>query len=490
MGLHPHRDTLFHMAVSSMIKSYGVVSIGLHGLHPLHYHTASHMILAGLSLITKLSVFDTYAYLYPLVFIPLLLTSFLCFTEELMPTQSTRDWLYRTSALAILLIGLNSTNFQKYAFWLSFYISESYTVSIILLIGLLSALIKRERASHESNLFFNTLTILYLFILICLSKISVGFVALAPLATWTLFGRSKTFISRSALGLMCLVSFYFVNKLAFASSIQIEFFHFFKNFVANSNFLFTVPMFFLFHLFFSNLVMIGYIFRADYQESWYRWLVPGIVLSAILGVIPGILLNIPGGSAYYFSNVSQLMALPILIILFIKLTDELPHQITKFNTYQSITSIIAVGYFMFAFYPSANKILSSTKSLIKDMRRDSTVPYHSHFIERLQKIRNDSSTRDMMVYLPHSEQSFWSLENPCMIICMQPAISERAAIRSLPAPACLAELGNSFHALDYDSGLLESSQHPISNDQLLKEAHELGFKGVIILGENGTQIIN
>ncbi len=55
-----HQDTLFHAAISAMIKTYGVASTGLQGLVPVHYHILSHQGFAALSILSGVHVLEVY----------------------------------------------------------------------------------------------------------------------------------------------------------------------------------------------------------------------------------------------------------------------------------------------------------------------------------------------------------------------------------------------------------------------------------------------
>lgn len=57
-------DTFFEADIAAMYLHYGVASIGLDGLVPILYHTLSHKIMAGISLISGFETLATYAYLF------------------------------------------------------------------------------------------------------------------------------------------------------------------------------------------------------------------------------------------------------------------------------------------------------------------------------------------------------------------------------------------------------------------------------------------
>jgi hypothetical protein len=63
-------DTLYHVTISNMLRSYGVVSTGLDGLPSTPYHFGSHWLFAAVSNLLHVRVVDFYNRGYPVVFVP------------------------------------------------------------------------------------------------------------------------------------------------------------------------------------------------------------------------------------------------------------------------------------------------------------------------------------------------------------------------------------------------------------------------------------
>ena len=522
MDLGVHKDVLFHVAIAAMIKTYGIASMGLHGLTAIQYHTGSHTVLAALSLITKLSVFDSYAYIYPLVIIPLMITAFLCFAEELSPSLTLYGWVWRTVMASVLILGIDSRVYEIPAFWNSFLLSESYTLAIILLMALLSAFLRRERSPRNSTLIFNTLTIVLLFAFTAISKISVAFVFLGLLGSWTLFGKSETLFRRLGLTVFCVLLFIPLKQLANNSPMLFEPLHFIKKHVGLPLFLgyageghmrlfLQILTFFTGHFVFSHVAVIacGLLWLTPlWRERFPAWLISGIAVAGVVGVVPGMLLNIIGGSAYYFSNVSQLMALPLLLILPSVMAEVIQIDRLRFSFAGSATAfsqfgqkfiklsgnirtaVIGAGvfftlHFIFAFIPSIPRTIWGAKILAYNMMKDHTAPFTGGFISKLQKIRYDKSTRDMMVYVPRTEKAFWASQSCDRIGFIIPVISERSAIRGLPSLECTM---NQWYT-ERDLEALERSQVTATDEQIKQEALQLGFSGVVVLTQNTIRIL-
>lgn len=68
-----HKDVFFHSSISAMIKNYGVVSTGLHGLVETPYYVFAHCFVAFCSLIAGNGVFEVFGIISHVFFIPLLI---------------------------------------------------------------------------------------------------------------------------------------------------------------------------------------------------------------------------------------------------------------------------------------------------------------------------------------------------------------------------------------------------------------------------------
>lgn len=101
-----HQDTLFHASIAAMIKNYGVVSTGLHGLVETPYHVLSHYFLAGISSLSGVGVLEVYGLGPQLFFIPLLLFGIVYLCIVLDTNKSTKDTytLWVLSCLALTII--------------------------------------------------------------------------------------------------------------------------------------------------------------------------------------------------------------------------------------------------------------------------------------------------------------------------------------------------------------------------------------------------
>lgn len=66
-----HLDTLYHVSASESFRQGFFPASLINDVTPLHYHTFSHLLLSILSQILGISVYLTYNWVYPVLFLPL-----------------------------------------------------------------------------------------------------------------------------------------------------------------------------------------------------------------------------------------------------------------------------------------------------------------------------------------------------------------------------------------------------------------------------------
>jgi hypothetical protein len=225
-------DSLYHSAIASMIKNSGIVSSGLNGLVPLHYHVLSHYLFASISSATALPVTQAYGTIYDIVFIPLLLVSIVAAAEGLQPSSNRKEFYIRLLVIVLSFAGFFGYNaggiFTRYGLWQSFLISESYTVGLILLMGMMSALQLANRKGRWS-------AIAILVVLAAAAKVSVGMIGFALLLCHLSFFEKGYLSGRIFLGLGAAVAVGMVGWVSPAAGSQAlggDLLHFLRVYVA------------------------------------------------------------------------------------------------------------------------------------------------------------------------------------------------------------------------------------------------------------------
>lgn len=171
---YAHQDTLFHASIASMIKTYGVASTGLQGLVRIQYHVLSHQFVAALSILSGVRVLETYGIVQVVLLCPMLLcivTWCACRISPTGPALTVRTWLI-VCALLILLKALPA---EMWVFNDTYFLSESYTLSLCLLVLALQLMASPTATVGE------IVMVGILVILSGLSKGSTGIVAICLL---------------------------------------------------------------------------------------------------------------------------------------------------------------------------------------------------------------------------------------------------------------------------------------------------------------------
>jgi hypothetical protein len=119
-------DTIFHTSLAHMIESFGRASRGLDGLVWYPYHVASHAWFGFIGRITGTTPFSVFAFVQATLSVPALLTSALlataCFTRN-----GAGPIVHAAVALGIVLV------FDAIG-WTSYYIGESQTLGLVIIL--------------------------------------------------------------------------------------------------------------------------------------------------------------------------------------------------------------------------------------------------------------------------------------------------------------------------------------------------------------------
>lgn len=129
-----HQDTLFHASVASMIKTYGVVSTGLNGLVGLEYHVLAHRFIAALSILAGLKTLETYGIAPILVLGPLVVAGATWCAWRLAPDAPRATIVSAWTVVCGVLTLLVLLPLAGWAVWDSYFVSESYALSLPLLL--------------------------------------------------------------------------------------------------------------------------------------------------------------------------------------------------------------------------------------------------------------------------------------------------------------------------------------------------------------------
>ena len=133
-----HRDTLHHVAISNMVQLFQYPSSGLDGTGWLHYHAGSHYWFGALSNALGISTLATYPIGHLLLITLFWYFLFLC-------TINVSRFLYQDRSRIGLFVGLLALVVSDYVIYpldiSTYYTSESFTFSLLVLFASLSSFI-------------------------------------------------------------------------------------------------------------------------------------------------------------------------------------------------------------------------------------------------------------------------------------------------------------------------------------------------------------
>ena len=318
-----HVDTLFLSTLTAHIRNFHVPTLGLFGLEPLTYHAGSNYLFASYAQLCRADILEFYNFGFPVIFIPQFFQGFFfAVFSNVRRAWNDRRMIVSLVIFFFVLTGLVSqrvgSDYMLSSSINSHLISQSYCVSLILTFLFISAyspLIKERLL--DRNPVVNALLFLLIpcwFFMIGYMKVSTGLVLFATLGYFLL--RRRLIFKRWVFLAMALTALvlYRVLQLTVESNENtfiIQPGSFLNMFVKGN-----VVLYFILNYWWLLLLIIATVLVAGRDKArLYPDLVAGkfvvaetVVVAAIVGALPGLLIHIPGGSAVYFSDVQYWLA--------------------------------------------------------------------------------------------------------------------------------------------------------------------------------------
>ncbi len=534
-----HIDTVFHSSIMNMIKTYGIPSTGLDGVVPLQYHIGSHYLFAMISNIINCDALFFYNVVYPILFIPLFIKSFFIFTFNIIDRFYSDKKRNIVVMLMLLIAGfagiLPKLILNKSALrWDSILRSESYLISLILtfLFLSISVVIYDNIILRKKNLFYYiSILIVFPILLFCIgiSKISL-LIIMIPVILWV-FIRLKMytdFINIVAL-LINLLTAYFTYKLWILADEKVfELFSFIRRYTSVNPVIFLLMYCFgsILYLYIRKKTTMVSLKEVVLKKSFLDCEILLIFVS--VGLLPGLVLKIGGGSAGYFSDFQIWFSLSLLIAMSFKLESLIKFQVDKNTMVISRSSLrfsqiylflLALALF-FSIYNINNEIfaLNHTSSNLKQsiIEKVGVISLKDSIKKSLQQkslpllIKAMSVKRDGMLNLPsysllmtiknytdafnlkqksnlyiyiERNNPYWSLLEAKSIPFLIPALTGIALIDGLPYKNEKPYLGygyDFYQLKDKDENIKESI------DDVLQMIKSKGVKNLIYIDSNSN----
>lgn len=313
-----HVDTLFLSTLTSNIKNYQAASLGLFGLEPYRYHLGSNYLFASYVQLCKIGTLQFYNLAFPVIFVPLFFQNFLYAAFAQFKSRSSErrvmiSFLFFFFVVCGFLPPSIGSLYLLPSAVNSHFLSQSYCLSLVftfLFICIYSPLLQTNRL--HKKLFVHVVLILLIpcwFCVIGYTKLSTGVVIFAAFFYLVLRRGLITQISVFvSITLTSIVLFYVLHFTVESNenTFIIQFGSFYKMFVRGNVFLY-----FLLNYWWLLLLMVSvFLICRKKDQKFFSGLISGkfivielLLVASIVGIIPGLLIHIEGGSALYFSDI-------------------------------------------------------------------------------------------------------------------------------------------------------------------------------------------
>lgn len=400
-------DTLFHVAIAQMIKTYGIPTTGLDGVPFMNYHWGSHWLFAQFSNFFKLPVVVVYQLCYPAIIAPLLFRTFLSFVIEVKQQFSVQEkegqklnFLFWIMFLAIF-IGFFKSYFAGNS-WAQYssggtgetvlmLVSESFAISLAVMFGILS--IGFNYWHHKKGL--TTLQQMVLLLLIIPGLLAIlGFVKISSLfivccLIGYFFFRLRMFENKLAnlsLAVMVLVTMV-VFKIVFEpreNHGSFSLFYFYKFY--DISLLYFITLFFIWnHLFIAFYTIKKKLYRMpirDLISSGKLLPIEFALVVLIAGFLPTIFLRIQNYDALYFTEIHMWIAGALVLVYVPFYNNE------SMSRRKQIYIALPVAYLLCIFW-------FNTKAYTANVVYDS-VAQHKHLLNEIGQNTNAMRVRDVV----------------------------------------------------------------------------------------------
>ncbi|WLA54283.1 hypothetical protein [Bradyrhizobium diazoefficiens] len=294
-----HLDTLFHASIANMLVNSGHLSTGLDGFMPIKYHVLSHIWLGCIGLWLGVTTLESYYLAAQIIAIPLLLFSLI--TAGLLLRRSAKGLSDSALATLVPLLLLMVADLWGAS---SYLVSESYFLSLLLF--LLAMPLLAEIADERSPLGSPLIALTIAGALVLFAKISVGviFWGAVGFLLWRRLGLTPLNFIKVAAPIAALVGLagvigspdsgtyiYALRPLSFVRQYPRAAL---PNVAANLVLLYGA----------ARLWLAGSLSEKRLAEAF--------ALFAMGSLVPALLLDIAGGSAFYFANVGTFVCIAFL----------------------------------------------------------------------------------------------------------------------------------------------------------------------------------
>jgi hypothetical protein len=507
-----HHDVLPLAAIGNMLSTYHVATTGIDGLTYVPYHWGTPWLFAQFSNLTGDKLFDFYQLGFAVTMIPFFFGGILAFAVAMRNRRKNsdaghdlrRDFRFWFVFLAACIGIIPLAGLEGMAVWTMLLISESYVVAVPCALLLLATVVifydgASQRAATGAGRGRAIADSLFVLIGIPFGIMALGYLKISLMVLGVVLAMYAVFRLRLyrrplyvvAAVLLLGLFYYAYGQISLPAHREgISPFDFLWSYVRPA----WWPFWPIVHLLWSWIYIAirlrseGVGTLADLREAIgeRRLLdVEAVALVALVGIVPGLILRIDGGSAFYFSDVQRWLALGLTLsrlptLLTTILGEPVPKRTSRSRGFLSRLDNVTLKQVVVVFLllPVAGSMLANSVAWPVTMLRANAATRHAlypaearavtplglHGLVRLhdkatltEGLRRSpnfavaealrglsklplSVRRHTALFIPQSQTAFWdSLKRPgaCTFhSLLAPALSALAMVDGTPPYGC------------------------------------------------------
>lgn len=550
LNANVHHDPIYYASMANMLETYGTVTTGIDGLAVIRYHFGSAWLFSKWAHLIGTDVLSFYSLGYPIIVIPIFLAAILLLAIELrrvLAPESERplrsDWRVWLVFLAAT-IGLIPTDaLDGLAIWnANVLVSESYLIAVPVFMFVMGSAIAFWRsdawraiapvgsaADIAPTVREKRSALLFLLGLLPLSIVIAGFLKLSLmlllLATVAYIVIRLRLWSRwpvqATLG-VCLAAAILTYPVVAVAAHNggISPLNFMRYNVADG----WQQFFPLLNLAWTWVYVAGRLWEeriTTTRELRMAWAgkrlldAEVVVLIAVIGFLPGEILSIHGGSAFYFSDVQRWIALAFIIsrvglwarkwrAMRDARAERVPGRGWRGVRLATVLAVFVAAPFAFTIAMNAMQwpvrvlranvalrmdlatkggggLITDAGPLGRGLRKTTYYPVVTALrdISRLPL----AERRKSALFIPQSYMAFWGMfdaDQRCTYVSLvAPALAAVAMIDGMPAPGCV--ITPQYNMATYKPRRRPQLPSEITAEALCARARSSGLSQVLIL---------
>ena len=339
-----HIDTLFHTDIAESFMTNGYASIQFNDAAPLKYHVLSHFILSVISFVLQIPCFASYCYLYPVIFMPLYVYLLLLVLVKLRERFGKSEVLTGIDILFLMwfCFGFKILDIDAGAGMQSLFDSESCLISVVLMLFGCILCLEKERL-FVKNIPVTAIIFVPIFLLVTsLAKISTGFVFYV-VCCYYIFRKNPASLKNWLLIIFYSVCFFLIYKLSsgHGDANNFKLLAYIRGYTKKNQWLYFYTFLFL-----PSIILFLFEVKEKFLSREYLkngknvWFEITVVLTCAT-CLPGLLLDIGGGSASYFNLPS------IVICMLILWGMDIPNTFINSEKKYALTLILTISMVFF-----------------------------------------------------------------------------------------------------------------------------------------------